>query len=428
MTLRRDVHRRAHGRAARLGRQRLAQARHHARRAPRSPRVGAREIGAGVDAPRGARSPPSCRTLSYTTIVSGSTNHRSGKPNSSGLRVGHALDEAHPVVADHADRAAEEARQRRALERHRPQRRELRAQDLERVARRANALARARPPPTRTSRAARAKQRARAGADEAEARPTSRRPRPTRTGSSCAPSSSRRNSESGVSMSARISRTTGTQLPRLASSSKDSWDGRSTGGLGRAGAARWVEAQKRRRFGGLPEGLQCRQASSAAAAAARRRARPAGRRASHRRRARGPARSRRRAPSSRSATDIRSAPGSRASDCPRASRRRHSSRSSAGEIERDAAADLIDVVDVGVRRRSDRRPRSPRRRAGSRAPSDSRRRTRARRVAPARLGEALVEVRRVGIEVGVEAPRRAARAETRGRRRSARRTPSSSAS
>src|SRR5262249_25532723 len=44
------------------------------------------------------------------------------------------------------------------------------------------------------------------------------------------PSSSRRNSESGVSMSARISRTTGTQFPRLASSSKDFWDGRSTAG------------------------------------------------------------------------------------------------------------------------------------------------------------------------------------------------------
>jgi hypothetical protein len=86
------------------------------------------------------------------------------------VRVGHAFDEAHPVVADHADRAAEEARQLRALERDRAQRGELRAQELERVAGRAHAFDAAVLFPLHVG-AARAEQRARAGADEAESAP-----------------------------------------------------------------------------------------------------------------------------------------------------------------------------------------------------------------------------------------------------------------
>ena len=57
-----------------------------------------------------------------------------GKIHLVGVRVGKLLDEAHPVVADHADRAAEEGRQGDTRRRHGAQRRELLAQHLERIA------------------------------------------------------------------------------------------------------------------------------------------------------------------------------------------------------------------------------------------------------------------------------------------------------
>ena len=56
------------------------------------------------------------------------------------VRVRNLLDEAHPVVADHADGAAEEARQIESLERHRMEGRQTLAQELERIAVDAQAL------------------------------------------------------------------------------------------------------------------------------------------------------------------------------------------------------------------------------------------------------------------------------------------------
>ena len=120
---------------------------------------------------RGARSAPSaarCRRRRRSPAAR--TRGPAGR-GSSGFVVGNPLDEAHPVVADHPDRSAQEARQLEALGRHRRAAREPLAQHLERIARapRSARVCAAFAPLDLA--AARAEDRARAAADEAVARP-----------------------------------------------------------------------------------------------------------------------------------------------------------------------------------------------------------------------------------------------------------------
>ena len=148
-----------------------------------------------------------------------------------GVGVGDALDEAHPVPGDRADGAAREARERRAGGERRAQRREALAQPAQRIARRCGSAARRRPRAS-TASPSRASNTARAPLPMKLQRAHFSPPCTDSNRNEVRPSSRRRNSESGVSRSAAISRTRGTTLPRSASFANSSWLGRSTGGLG----------------------------------------------------------------------------------------------------------------------------------------------------------------------------------------------------